>query len=91
MRVYANLDATPYTTAGEIPVKLAAQLDHPVRWEDTIRRMVADGVDTFVELGAGRVLSGLAKKIHRDARVLNVEDVASLEKTLAALGLEVGA
>jgi [acyl-carrier-protein] S-malonyltransferase len=88
MRVYANLDATPYATPDEIPVKLAAQLDHPVRWEDTIRRMVADGVDTFVELGAGRVLSGLAKKIHRDARVLNVEDVTSLEKTLAALGLE---
>ena len=60
-------------------------------WEDTIKAMVASGVDTFVEVGSGRVLSGLVKKIHREAVVYNVEDVASLEKTLAAFGLEVKA
>lgn len=87
--VYANLDAVPYAGAAEIPVKLASQLDHPVLWEDTLRRMLADGVDVFVEVGPGRVLSGLVKKLSREATTLNVEDVASLEKTLAALGREV--
>lgn len=89
--VYANLDAKPYGGADEIPAKLEAQLDHPVLWEDTIKAMVASGVETFVEVGSGRVLSGLVKKIHREAVVYNVEDVASLEKTLAAFGLEVKA
>ncbi|MNU05604.1 hypothetical protein D3C72_2504670 [compost metagenome] len=51
--------------------------------------MVADGVTHFVEVGSGRVLSGLVKKIHKEAATFNVEDVASLEKTLAAFGLEV--
>ncbi|MNT34138.1 Polyketide biosynthesis malonyl CoA-acyl carrier protein transacylase BaeC [compost metagenome] len=89
--VYANLDAKPYGGADEIAGKLEAQLDHPVLWEDTIKAMVASGVETFVEVGSGRVLSGLVKKIHREAVVYNVEDVASLEKTLAAFGLEVQA
>jgi [acyl-carrier-protein] S-malonyltransferase len=89
--VYANLDAKPYGGADEIPGKLEAQLDHPVLWEDTIKAMVASGIETFVEVGSGRVLSGLVKKIHREAAVYNVEDVASLEKTLAAFGLEVKA
>jgi [acyl-carrier-protein] S-malonyltransferase len=87
--VYANLEATPYQAAGEVPERLAAQLDHPVLWEDTIKAMAAAGVTTYVEVGAGRVLSGLAKKIHKEAQTFNVEDVASLEKTLAGLGLEV--
>lgn len=91
LTVYANVDAKPYGGAEEIPGKLAAQLDHPVLWEDSVKAMVADGVDTFVELGSGRVLSGLVKKIHREAKVFNVEDTASLEKTLAGFGLEVRA
>lgn len=87
--VYANLDATPYQAAGEVPERLAAQLDHPVLWEDTLKAMASAGVTTYVEVGSGRVLSGLAKKIHKEAQTFNVEDVASLEKTLAGLGLEV--
>ena len=89
IRVYANLDARPYGAGAEIPGKLAAQLDHPVLWEDTVRAMLADGIRTYVEVGAGRVLSGLVKKMDREAAVWNVEDAASLEKTLTGLGLEV--
>ncbi len=88
--VIANLDALPYTAGGEIPAKLAAQLDHPVRWAQTVQALLDAGVTTFIEVGAGRVLSGLVKKVRRDATTLNVEDQASLEKTLAALGVEVG-
>lgn len=89
--VVANLDALPYQSGDEIPRKLAAQLDHPVRWSQTVQALLDAGVTTFVEVGAGRVLSGLVKKVRRDATTLNVEDQASLEKTLAALGVEVGA
>lgn len=89
--VFANLDALPYKSGEEIPQKLAAQLDHPVRWSQTVQALLDAGVTTFIEVGAGRVLSGLVKKVRRDATTLNVEDQASLEKTLAALGVEVGA
>jgi [acyl-carrier-protein] S-malonyltransferase len=89
IQVFANLDARPYGAADEIPGKLAAQLDHPVLWDDTMRAMVASGLRTFVEVGSGRVLSGLIRKMDREAGVWNVEDSASLEKTLTGLGLEV--
>jgi len=56
-----------------------------VRWQESIELLVREGVTTFVEIGPGTVLAGLIKKIHKDARVLNVEDAASLEKTAAAL------
>lgn len=87
--VYANLDARPYGGPDEVAAKLTAQLDHPVLWEDTVTRMVADGVDTFVEVGPGQVLTNLVKRMSKESTALNVEDVASLEKTLAALGREV--
>jgi [acyl-carrier-protein] S-malonyltransferase len=85
LQVIANIDATPYREASEAPTKLIAQLDHPVRWAQTMQALLDQGVHTFVEVGSGRVLSGLAKKARREATVLNVEDIASFEKTLAAL------
>lgn len=85
IQVVANLDARPYTAPAEIPQKLSAQLDHPVRWTQSMAALLDAGVTTFVEVGSGRVLSGLAKKARRDAVTLNVEDAASLERTLAAL------
>jgi [acyl-carrier-protein] S-malonyltransferase len=85
IQVFANLDAAPYRDAAEIPAKLAAQLDHPVRWAQTVQALLERGVTTFIEVGSGRVLSGLVKKARRDATTLNVEDAASLEKTLQAV------
>jgi [acyl-carrier-protein] S-malonyltransferase len=61
--VYQNVDAKPYTDPGAIKKNLIAQLTAPVRWTQTIQRMVADGAATFVELGPGNVLQGLIKKI----------------------------
>lgn len=61
---------------------LAAQVHSPVRWEETVLRFLADGVDTFVEVGPGRVLSGLVKRIARDARVVGFQGPADLEKVL---------
>ena len=56
-----------------------------VKWEASIRQMIANGVDTFIEIGPGKTLSGFVKKIDRSVKILNVEDMDSLQKTLAAL------
>ena len=56
-----------------------------MRWEEGVRRMIADGVDTFVEVGPGKALCGFMKKIDKEKKAYNVEDMASLEKTLAEL------
>ena len=55
------------------------------KWEASIRQMIANGVDTFIEIGPGKTLSGFVKKIDRSVKILNVEDMDSLQKTLAAL------
>ena len=79
--VVANVDALPKTTAAESIEALIRQVSSPVRWEDVVRRLIADGAKTFVELGPGSVLAGLIKKIDRTVAVYSVED----EQGLAAL------
>jgi malonyl CoA-acyl carrier protein transacylase len=64
---------------------LVRQIISPVRWRETIERMAEMGVDTIVELGPKRILSGLIRRIDRRLRLLNVEDEESLEKTASAL------
>ena len=64
---------------------LVQQVASPVRWEDSVRWMLEQGTDTFVEIGPGRVLSGLIRKIERKATVCSVSDPESLEKTLSQL------
>lgn len=84
--VIANVDAAPRTTAAAAIDALVAQVSRPVRWEDSVNRLVAEGVTTFVEVGPGTVLSGLVKKIARGAAVFSVqvpEDLAALDSALA--------
>ena len=81
--VYANVTAKPLTDAAEIKRLLVLQAARPVQWENSVKAMIADGVDTFVEVGPGKVLSGFLKRIDRKQKSLNVEDLESLEKTLA--------
>lgn len=69
----------------EIKDLLVRQVSSSVLFEDSLRRMLADGVDTFVEIGPGKALSGFVKKITKEAAVYNVEDVAGLEKLKEAL------
>ena len=64
---------------------LMDQIPSPVLWEQSMRRVLSEGVRKMVEVGPGRVLSGLLRQIERDALATNVEDLKSLEKTLAAL------
>jgi [acyl-carrier-protein] S-malonyltransferase len=71
--VVANVDARPKSTAGAAIDALVSQVDSPVRWEDTVKYLASAGVTTYIEVGPGTVLSGLVRKIHRDATVLNLQ------------------
>jgi [acyl-carrier-protein] S-malonyltransferase len=82
--VVANVDAEPKRTAAEAIDALARQVSLPVRWEGVVRRLVADGARTFIELGPGTVLAGLIRKIDRGVTVASVEDEAGLEAALSS-------
>jgi len=77
--VYANVSAAPVTKSEEIKQLLIEQLYSPVRFEASIRRMLDENVDAFVEVGNGKVLSGLLRKIDRSAKTFAVQDTKSLE------------
>jgi len=80
--VVANVDAEPKRTARAAIDALVAQVASPVRWEAVVRRLASEGVTTYVEVGPGTVLSGLVKKIHREATVVSFEkpdDLPALE------------
>jgi [acyl-carrier-protein] S-malonyltransferase len=82
--VVANVDAEPKRTAADAIEALIRQVSSPVRWEDVVKRLVAEGVTRFVELGPGTVLAGLIKKIDRGVTVVSIEDEAGLEAALVA-------
>jgi len=84
--VVTNVEATPNADAARVVPLLLAQVSAPVRWVESVRALAAVGVTRVVELGPGKVLGGLVKRISKDIEVLNVEDPASLEKSLAAAG-----
>jgi [acyl-carrier-protein] S-malonyltransferase len=71
--VYVNVDAEPVTDAAAAKNALVRQVSRPVRWEDSVRRMIADGVSLFVEVGPGRVLSGLLVRIDKDVGRVSVQ------------------
>jgi [acyl-carrier-protein] S-malonyltransferase len=83
--VVANVMAEPITEATIIKEKLIEQLYSPVQWEDSIRKLISLGVDTFIEIGPGKVLSGLVKKIDRSVKTYALSDIESCQLTVAAL------
>ncbi len=82
-----NVDAELITRGDEARDALLRQVTAPVRWSESIRLLLDKGVTTFVEVGPGKVLSGLVRQTSRQCQILNVEDVQSLDATAAALGL----
>ncbi len=70
--VYSNVDASPHSDPDDIRRTLVAQVLQGVRWEESIRKLLADGFDTFYEIGPGRVLTGLLKRIDRKAPCTNI-------------------
>ena len=85
--IAANVDAALKRTAADAVEALVGQIVSPVLWEGVVRRLASEGVTTYVEVGAGTVLSGLVKKIHRDAVVVNFgepDDLAAVEAAVRA-------
>ncbi|MNH93696.1 Malonyl CoA-acyl carrier protein transacylase [compost metagenome] len=83
--VVVNVTAQPVHKGAEIPALLTQQVYSPVLWEDSVRWLIEQGVDTFVEIGPGSVLTGLLKKIDKNVRGLNVNSLESLEQVAATL------
>jgi [acyl-carrier-protein] S-malonyltransferase len=83
-----NVDAEPVREAAALREGLKRQVTSPVRWEQSIRRLRELGVELFVEVGPGKVLSGLVRQIDRQAECLRVEDVSTLEQVLTRLGVK---
>lgn len=81
----SNVTGEPVSDAAEIRALLARQVSSPVEWVRSVRRMLAEGTDTFVECGPGGALTGMVRRIAPGVRTLNVSDVASLQSTLEAL------
>ncbi len=70
--VWSNVDAKPHSDPAEIRDLLVKQVLSPVRWEETLRGLLADGVDKFYEIGPGRVLAGLLKRVNRKSEIVNI-------------------
>lgn len=83
-----NVEADYVTDSAPIKGLLARQVSSTVRWRETMERMLADGVDTFIEIGPGRTLAGFLKKMSRDAKVLNVAKVEDVDAVTAFFGQE---
>ena len=83
--VVTNVDARVTTAPDELRDALVRQVSAPVRWVESMQLLIENGVDTVVEVGPGKVLSGLMRQTSRDIKCLNVEDAASLEAASAAL------
>ncbi len=83
--VVQNVDARPATEAASLKAKLASQMPSSVRWCDTIEYILLQGVNTFIEIGPGKALSGMIKKIDKSATTFNIYDQSTLVQTLSAL------
>jgi [acyl-carrier-protein] S-malonyltransferase len=82
--VISNAEAEPNLSVARVVPLLIEQVSRPVRWTESVQQMEKEGVRTVLELGPGRVLGGLVRRISKNIRTLNVEDARSLEQALAA-------
>lgn len=85
--VVTNVDAKPVNRGPDARESLVRQVSNPVRWLESVEFLINQGVQTFVEIGPGKVLSGLVRQINRDVRCVNVEDAASLRSAQEALAI----
>jgi [acyl-carrier-protein] S-malonyltransferase len=76
----ANVTADYVADKGQVKELLKQQVSSSVRWQQTVEKMLADGVDTFIEIGPGKTLTGFLRKISRDAVAINIEKVEDLTK-----------
>lgn len=81
----ANVTAQYVTSASEVKELLTKQVSSSVKWQQSIETMLADGVDTFIEIGPGKTLAGFMKKINKEVKTLNVEKLEDVQKAVEAL------
>ncbi len=75
--IYANATAEPYKD--DYKMLISAQVNHPVKWQKSVENMISNGVDTFIEVGVGKTLTGLIKKINADVKAVNIENKEGLD------------
>ena len=80
-----NIDAEPYNESTDIKANLAKHITCPVRFKESVQTMIEDGVDTFIEIGPGKVLSGFVKKIDDSVKIMHINNVESLKQTIESL------
>ena len=80
-----NVDASFVTEADGIKALLEKQVSSSVCWQQSVENMIADGVDTFIEIGPGKTLTGFMRKINKDVKVMNIEKIEDLERVLEAI------
>ena len=78
-RVVSNVTAKTYNDTDEIKQLLIKQIESPVRWRESIEYMISQGTNTFVEIGPGKVLSGLIKRINKEVKVLNIDKLEDIQ------------
>jgi [acyl-carrier-protein] S-malonyltransferase len=83
--IVANVDAKPNSEPGRVKGLLVGQVDGAVRWEESVRFMAGAGVDRALEIGPGKVLAGLARRIAKEVRVLSVGSASALDEVSAFL------
>lgn len=81
-----NVDALDVTDAAPVKKLLKNQVSNSVCWQQSVEKMIADGVDTFIEIGPGKTLSGFMKKINKEVKCMNVDKLADMDKLLEELG-----
>lgn len=84
-KVFKNIDAMPYTNNDDIKQILAKHVINPVKFKSIIENMIADGVDTIIEIGPGKVLSGFVKKTNKEVKVYNTNDIEAFDNIIAEL------
>jgi len=82
VKIIANINAQYYQSAEEINKGLVKQLTNPILWQKCMERLIADGVEKFYEIGPGRVLTGLMKRINRKIKVINISNLQSIQELL---------
>ncbi|MFC2069482.1 ACP S-malonyltransferase [Chloroflexota bacterium] len=81
--IIANTTAQPLTTSEQLKAELLRQLCHNIRWQQSVEYMIDNSISTFIEIGPGRILSGLNKRINRNVKTINISDAKALEEFLS--------
>lgn len=85
IEVIKNIDASPYKSEDNMVDILANHVTHPVRFSESIEYMIKNGVDTFIEIGPGKTLTGFVKRVSRDVKLININSVETLENAIREL------